>query len=531
MGGRRPARSLASSGPARILWYGASLAFFFAFVLVPPAYVLAYVVTGWDSVWRTLGDPEIGGVVADAVSLSFQVATVVTAADLAFGIPLAWGLTRREFRGKRIVNTLIDIPMAVPTSARGLSVALFWLAAADLTDPLLGLSALQVAITLPYMVRSVSSALEEVDLSYEVAARTLGAVPLTAARTVTLPLVRSGVVAGSVLCFAQALSETGGATVFLSVIGATRKSASVLIGHWKSQMAADPSLTPTLLPAAAFLSLAMMGSSLALLYALKELGLRLRLPEGRVFRGLEGRLSSSPFPELRDLVSGAFALATLVIPSFYVAATAAGGAYPPGFWESVASSFLVASAATALDLAMGLPMAILVARVAPGPLARVLDTLVDVPLLIPTAALGFSLGLFWTRIAPWAPGVVLVWLAHVSFTYSLVVRNAVAALQSLDPGLEGAARTLGADGLTTFREVVFPLIKPSLAAGAVLAFMRSLNETGATLAVYPGAITAPVFIVSLVKAGRMELAGLATLMLAGVSFAVVYLLRRAAGRG
>ena len=80
----------------------------------------------------------------------------------------------------------------------------------------------------------------------------------------------------------------------------------------------------------------------------------------------------------------------------------------------------------------------------------------------------------------------------------------------------------------TFRRVVLPVIKPSVAAGAVLAFARSLNETGATLAVYPEAITAPVYIVGLVKAGRMDLAGLATLLLGGVSFAVIYALRKAA---
>ena len=525
---QRTLSRLSRAAPLRWAWYAAALAFFLIVVLIPPTYVLGYVAAGWDAVSEVLSDPSVSEQVRFAILLSYKVATATTLIDLTFGLPLAWALVRRRFGGQRLVSTLIDIPMSVPTSARGLSVAIYWIALAGLTDAFWGLTALQVAITLPYMVRSIASALEEVDYTYEVAARTLGAVPLTASRTVTLPLARAGIVTGSVLAFAQALSETGGATVLLSVIGATEKNASVLIGYWKSLMKEDPTLLPKLLPAAAFLSLIMMSSSLALLYLFKELGLRLKLPEGRVFRALEARLSDRPFPSLRDAISGTFALLALIVPSFYIVAEATLGKVPADFWASVFRSFLVAAAVTVVDLMFAVPLAVLITRKVPYSLARILDTLVDVPLLVPTAALGFSLGLFWTSVIPGAPGLLLVALAHVSFTFSLVARNLIASLHSLDPGLEGAARTLGADGSLTFTKVVLPIIKPSVAAGAVLAFSRSLNETGATLAVYPEAITAPVYIVSLVKAGRLDLAGLATLMLAGVSFGVIYALRKIA---
>jgi len=519
---------LSRSAPLRWAWYAAALAFFALVVLLPPTYVFGYVVSGWSAIGDIMSRPEIASQVRYAVALSYKVSTLTTLVDLAFGLPLAWALVKRPFPGKRVVNTLLDIPMSVPTSARGLSVALYWMTLAHLADPLLGLTALQVAITFPYMVRSISSALEEVDYTYEVAARTLGAVPLTATRTVTIPLARAGIVAGSVLSFAQALSETGGATVLLLTLGLEQKNASVLIGYWKSLMKQEPSLAPTLLPAAAFLSFLMMASSLLILYAFKEVGMRLNLPEGRVMRSLEARLSCPPFPDLRDLVSGSFALAAFIFPSFFVAASATLVGVPLDFWLSVARSFLVAAGVTALDLAFAFPLAILVTRKLPRSASRLLDSLVDVPLLVPTAALGFSLGLFWTALMPGAPGLLLVGLAHVSFTFSLVARNLIAALHSMDPGLEAAARTLGADGAVIFRRVVLPVIKPSVAAGAVLAFARSLNETGATLAVYPEAITAPVYIVGLVKAGRMDLAGLATLLLGGVSFGVIYALRKAA---
>jgi ABC-type sulfate transport system permease component len=116
-------------------------------------------------------------------------------------------------------------------------------------------------------------------------------------------------------------------------------------------------------------------------------------------------------------------------------------------------------------------------------------------------------------------------MAHVAFTYPLVVRNVAGAIEEIDPSYEETARTLGAKPIQAFRRVLYPMIKSSILAGSIMAFTRSLGETGATQAVVSEALTAPVYIVELVKGQEYYLAGLACIALISVSYAAMLLLR------
>ncbi len=114
--------------------------------------------------------------------------------------------------------------------------------------------------------------------------------------------------------------------------------------------------------------------------------------------------------------------------------------------------------------------------------------------------------------------LVVIVLAHVGFTIPFVVRNSVGALEQMDPGLDETSRTLGAKPLQAFRRITFPVMKPAILAGSIMAFTRSLGETGATIAVSPQAITAPVFIVNLLNVkGNFYLAALTIAALTVVS--------------
>ncbi|MFQ5910561.1 MAG: molybdate ABC transporter permease subunit, partial [Thermoplasmata archaeon] len=182
---------------------------------------------------------------------------------------------------------------------------------------------------------------------------------------------------------------------------------------------------------------------------------------------------------------------------------------------------------------LGIPMAILIARSRRKKMAGVLDVLVNIPFIVPTAALGFSLGLFWTtqQYMPVTADVALIIMAHVAFTYPFVVRNVVGALEGLDTTYEETARTLGAKPIQVFKRVMFPMVKASVLAGAIMTFTRSLGETGATLAVSPKAITAPVYIVELIRTGSYYQAGLASILLILVSFVIVLIMRRMTTKG
>ncbi len=158
---------------------------------------------------------------------------------------------------------------------------------------------------------------------------------------------------------------------------------------------------------------------------------------------------------------------------------------------AISNSFSIGLIVAALDLLAGVPLAWLITR-GKSRWLSVLDTLADLPFVVPTAALGYSLLLFWSSgggISAFfggslvSPGWLLVMLLHFTFSFPVVVRIMVGAMLDYKMEYERASRTLGAPPLTASRTVTFPITKPSLIAAFSLAFARSLSETGATFIV------------------------------------------------
>ncbi|MGD0644722.1 MAG: ABC transporter permease subunit [Candidatus Bathyarchaeia archaeon] len=173
--------------------------------------------------------------------------------------------------------------------------------------------------------------------------------------------------------------------------------------------------------------------------------------------------------------------------------------------SAISNSFVIALIVSALDLIAGVPLAWLITR-GKSRWLSVLDTLADLPFVVPTAALGYSLLLFWSSSGGISalfgpslvsPGWLLVMLLHFTFSFPVVVRVIVGALLDYKMEYERASRTLGAPPLTASRTVTFPIIKPSLIAAFSLAFARSLSETGATFIVAGTFLNGPVFIQTL----------------------------------
>ena len=170
---------------------------------------------------------------------SFTIATAALATLLMLppGLLLAWLLARGRFRGRVLLETLVSLPLVMPPVATGL-VLLMLVAPRGPVGRLLDKMGIEVVFTwkavvlamvvmgLPLLVRTVRSGIEQVDRRYEAVAATLGAPPLRVFFTVTLPLARPAVLAGSVLGFARALGEFG-ATIMIagSIPGATRTLA------------------------------------------------------------------------------------------------------------------------------------------------------------------------------------------------------------------------------------------------------------------------------------------------------------------
>ncbi|WP_019178104.1 ABC transporter permease [Methanomassiliicoccus luminyensis] len=524
-------------------WTVFIIAFFLFFVILPTVYVISYVFTDWDSITVVIGQPETLDIILDAVMASFAIAGIVTVIDFLAGLPIAWMMVRKEFRGKRFLDTMIDMPLAVPTAALGFSAAIFWATTPDappfsmssfglgISSPFLLIILLHVVFSYPYMVRSLTAILDEIDETYETAGRTLGASRLTAARTITLPLFRAGLATGVILCFARSMSETGGTMIALSTMGASDTFATgpTLIGAWKTLSGSDPSYGPAL----AVVSIILIVLSLVLLVILKLIIMKFHLPLRKVWPMPEKLLSKGAFPKIKDGLAVLFLALIVLIPSFFIFTfvlfSEPAASDWSAFWGALSSSFALAGIVTVIDLVLGIPFALYISKNRDRKASHILDVLVNVPLIVPTAALGISLSMFWSQVGMSSTfGPLILVLVHVAFTYPLVVRNVAGAVEEVNPSYEETARTLGARPIQSFRRVLYPLVKGSILAGAIMAFTRSLGETGATLAVLgEDAPVAPVYIVSLVEGHMYYQAAMACIILIVISYLAMLLLRYA----
>ncbi len=540
------------------LWYSFIVLFFITLILFPTIFVLIYAILEFNVIQsEVFSSPAIISDILEALMYSVIVSIVITLVDLLFGLPIAWILVRKEFKFKSILNSIIELPLAVPTAGLGFSVALFWGLTPDITEkPIFALNFVQDALpmlilfhfttTFPYVVRSLAAILEEIDVNIEIAARTCGASKFTAARTVTLPLFRSGVATAMVLSLAKSLSDTGGVMTLLAAIKSAKMTGTVLIGTLKHEysdyvnegLAPSSGIDPSaLLPTMAFLSVLMILIALILVFFAKVLAKKAKLPFRRVVPFFEWKVSEGAAPKARNVLSFGFLVIFVLIPSFFLVLFLFQGlsferlisANWVLFGQSIVLSIIVASAATIINVCLGVPMAIFITRKNQGGMgSRVLDALVDIPYVVPSSALGFSVGLFWTTQIFFPPNeLFFVIMAHTAMTFPFIVRNTIGGLAELDTAYEDAARSLGARPIQTFRNVTLPVVKFSIIAGAIMSFTRSIGETGATLSVSPDSITAPVFIVDLITRAEPDyfFAALTTVILILISSLLIFVLR------
>lgn len=369
---------------------------------------------------------------------------------------------------------------------------------------------------------------------YETAAKTLGARAFTIARTVTLPLLRPSLIAAFLLAFARSLSETG-ATV---IVAGLFENGPVFINNAKKTGLEGPMV---------LVSFTLILSSIAVFALIRLLGNRLKIPMNKVFPGPEARLSSKRSVNIRDGTTLLIFAIFVLIPSIYITFPAIGALTDgtlqnalsgtgvwASFWQSMALSYGIGILVTLINIASGLPVAVLVARKRLGKLGTtLLDAVVNVPIVVPSVALGVSLGFFWRSIT-FIPEFWILVFSHMTITYTYFVQAMAAAIEGIPEEMEETARTLGSKPLHVFRKIIIPLTKYSFLSGAILVFTRSVDETGAATAVSQTLKTAPVLLVSWVKhqvpVTDSEIAlGIAFLVL--TSFAALLALRLIVYRG
>jgi sulfate transport system permease protein len=255
---RRPA------GRPGALGLGVSTLWLSLIVLLPLAAVVVRSTDGgWDTFWSAVSSRQS----VAALRFTIGVSLVATLVNVVTGTLIAWVLVRDQFRGKRLINALIDLPFALPTIVAGLTL----LALYGPTSPLgIDVAFTQFAVllallfvTLPFVIRSVQPVLMELDREMEEAALSLGASNLTVFRRIILPNLLPAILGGAALAFARAVGEFGSIVLISGNIPFDTQVASMFIFK---QIESDNPI------GAAAISVVLMLLSLVVLFGIRALG-------------------------------------------------------------------------------------------------------------------------------------------------------------------------------------------------------------------------------------------------------------------
>lgn len=170
-----------------------------------------------------------------SIKLSLLTSALSTFICIIFAIPIAYGLERNKLPYKGIINTIFDIPMALPPLVSGVSLLILFgttefgrmLAAHGLkfVFTIKGIVLAQFFVNIPYLIRILRSSIAEVNPRLEFVGRTLGCSRLKAFYKITLPLIKNGLLAGIVITWSRSLGEFG---AVLMLAGATRMKTETL---------------------------------------------------------------------------------------------------------------------------------------------------------------------------------------------------------------------------------------------------------------------------------------------------------------
>lgn len=219
-----------------------------AFIGIPLAALLLRVPPAL--LYASLQDP----VVIDALFLSLFTASISTAIVIGFGTPIAYINARCQYPGKKVIDTITDLPVVLPPAVAGLALLMAFgrrglvgqyldLMGIDIAFTTIAVILAQVFVASPFYIRQARTSFAGVSRSYEHAARTLGASPLTTFCSITVPLAMSGILSGAVMTFARALGEFGATIMFAGNLqGRTQTMPLAIYGAFQGNMDASLAL-------------------------------------------------------------------------------------------------------------------------------------------------------------------------------------------------------------------------------------------------------------------------------------------------
>ena len=227
--------------PSVIPGFGLALGFTLTYlslvVLIPlAALVLKTASLGWPDFWRIATDART----IAALRVSFGLSMAAAAINAVFGLIVAWVLVRYDFPGRKLLDSFIDLPFALPTAVAGIALTAIyapngWVGA--LVAPLgwkiaytpVGILIALIFIGLPFIVRTLQPVLEDLDREVEEAAATLGAQRLQTILWVVMPALVPPLLTGFALALARAVGEYGSVIFIAGNIPYVSEIAPLLI--------------------------------------------------------------------------------------------------------------------------------------------------------------------------------------------------------------------------------------------------------------------------------------------------------------
>jgi len=210
-------RSLRRAEPSLISLYAIS-SFLILFLVLP--LISLYMMFSPRVAEKIFSSPEMTKQVRDAFITSITASLIAVAILTLLGVPLAYILARHDFRGKGLIETIIDVPFVMPHAVAGIMIlaayshrgvfgSLTSSIGLRIQDAFAGIVAVMIFVSAPILVDTVKAGIASIDPMLEAVARSLGASPLRAFIDIIVPMTLRHIIAGIILAWARALSEVG----------------------------------------------------------------------------------------------------------------------------------------------------------------------------------------------------------------------------------------------------------------------------------------------------------------------------------
>jgi len=431
---------------------------------------------------------------------------------LLVGVPLAFLLTRTEFRGRRVLSGVATLPAALPPLVGVLAFLFLYGESGVVTravQHVLGLSAAPWTLTgIPavifvhaytmyvYVFLFVSAGLERYDTTLDEAAAGLGASRALALRRVTLPLLTPSLAGAMLLVFMSALGSFsapyifgGGARVLATQILVSKLNGALGLAYVETTVLAVTAVVALLvlrrLQGSRRYSVA--GKGRANRVALRSPITRALLPPLAITLVVLLVLPHAMVILVSFARDGAWT--TQVLPPEYTLDNYRRLGTESSLWRPITNSVGMSVVATAANAVVCFAIAyVVVLTRAPG--KRAIALLSSLPWAIPATAIALGLAATFDRNSPAQLRVLLVgtfWILPLAYfvrNIPLVTSAVEGSLRQMDPTLEDAARGLGASRWLALRRVVLPAARPGLVAGTMLAGVAAVGEFVASVVLY-----------------------------------------------